>query len=139
MKLRLDRRKVGENISVIIFQIVDDQRVGAVVHKLRPLVEKSGVIFICLNDEVSPLSKTGRDTEIGWHAPYEKSGLKTGVIKNPGKHTGSAGLAMGTGDGENPSPIQDLSPQPFGARRIGKPLIQHRLHNRLTAGQSITN
>ena len=98
MKLRLDRRKVGENISMIIFQIVDDQRVGAVVHKLRPLVEKRRVIFICLNNKVSPLSKTGRDTEIGWHAPYEKSGLKTGVIKNPGKHTGSAGLAMGTMD-----------------------------------------
>ena len=69
--------------------------------------------------------------------PYEKSGLKTGVIKNPGKHTGSAGLTMGTGDGENPSPIQDLSPQPFGARCIGKPLIQHSLHNRLPRDKAL--
>ena len=60
MELGLDRGEVGENIRMVIFEVIDDRRFRAVMNKLGTLVEKGGVILICLDHkEVSATQPRG--------------------------------------------------------------------------------
>ena len=51
VQLLLDGREIGENIGVVVFEVVENGRARAVVHELRALVEKRGVVFVRLDDE----------------------------------------------------------------------------------------
>jgi hypothetical protein len=51
MKLTLNRCKIGEDICMIELYIVQDCGLGAVMDELGPLVEKGGVVLVCLDDE----------------------------------------------------------------------------------------
>ena len=49
VKLGLDSVQIGEDVGVIVFQIVQNGRARAVVHKFGAFVEKGGVVFVGLN------------------------------------------------------------------------------------------
>ena len=51
MELRLDRRQVGKDVGVIVFEIVEDRRARAVMHELGTLVAERGVVLVGLDDE----------------------------------------------------------------------------------------
>src|SRR2546428_876146 len=54
-KGQLDRLKIGIDVRVIEFDVVDDGEFGQVVHELGPLIEVSGVIFVAFDNEVIAL------------------------------------------------------------------------------------
>src|SRR3546814_13387239 len=51
MELALDRGHVGEDVRVVVFEIVEDRDARTVVHELRALVEERGVVLVRFDHE----------------------------------------------------------------------------------------
>ena len=52
-----DRFEIGVDVGVIEFDVVEDERAGAVVKKLGPLVEKGRVVLVAFDDEIRTITK----------------------------------------------------------------------------------
>ena len=139
MKLGLDRGEVGENIRMVVFEVIDDRRFRAVMNELGPLVEKGRVILICLDHKIVATTQPRGEAKVGGDPADQKPGLKSGLLQNPGQHAGGTGFAMGARDGEHPLILKNMTTEPFRPRGIGDPAVQHRLDDRLTTGQRVAD
>ena len=63
MELRLDRREIGEDVGVIVFEIVEDRGARPVVDELRALVEERRVVLVGLDDEERAVGEARRHAE----------------------------------------------------------------------------
>src|ERR1700733_12520553 len=102
VKLRLNRRKIGEDVGMIELKIVQNCGARPVMHELRTLVEERGVVFVGLDHEKAGIRERGRNTEIDRHPTDEKARLQAGVFEYPGKHRRGTCLAVRSCDGEHP-------------------------------------
>ena len=75
MKLRLDCGQIRKNIGVVEFQIVQHRNLRPVMHELRSLVEKGGVIFIRLDHKPGGIGEPRRLPEIGRNAANQEPGV----------------------------------------------------------------
>src|SRR5690606_29357932 len=96
MKLPLNRRKVGEDVRMIVFQVVDDQRARTEMHEFGALVEERAVVLIGFDNEERAFAKPGRAAKVDRYAPDQKAGFQAGVLEYPGQYAGRGGLAVGT-------------------------------------------
>ena len=104
MELPLYRGQVGENIGMVVLDVVDNQSPGAVVDKLGALIEKGGIVFIGLDDKILAITDIGeRCGKIPGHTANEVTRLKPVVFQYPRQHARSGGLAVGTGNSQNPA------------------------------------
>ena len=55
VELGFDRRQVGKDVGVVVFEVVEDRRARPVVDELAALVEEGGVVLVGLDDEVPTL------------------------------------------------------------------------------------
>ena len=60
MELGLNLGQISENIGVVVFEIIDNERVGSVVDELRALIEKSRVILVGLYNKTPTLAQSSR-------------------------------------------------------------------------------
>ena len=60
MELGLNLGQISENIGVVVFEIIDNERVGSVVDELRALIEKSRVILVGLYNKIPTLAQSSR-------------------------------------------------------------------------------
>src|SRR5674476_1019506 len=84
MKLALDGRQIIKNVGMIEFEIVEHDGARSIVDKLASLVKKSRVIFVGLDDESLAVTQSGRNPKVQRYPTHQKSGLKTGLVQNPG-------------------------------------------------------
>ena len=81
MELPFDGGEVVKDVRVIELKVVEDGGARTVMNKLAALVEKSGVVFVGLDDEIgavvasNPCAESGRDLEVQWHAAHQKARL----------------------------------------------------------------
>ena len=68
VELAFDGFHALENIGVVVFQVVQDQGVRAVMDKLGALVEERAVVFIGLDDKEIALPRRA-DTGKSWGTP----------------------------------------------------------------------
>src|SRR5690606_41397089 len=83
---RSDGGKVGEDVGVVVFQIVQNRRARTVMHELRPLVEEGGVVLVRLDDKrpyrgVVP----GRYLQVVRHAAAQEVGAQARGLEYPGQ------------------------------------------------------
>ena len=61
---------------MVIFEVIDDRRFRAVMNKLGTLVEKGGVILICLDHKIVA-APVGRRGQSWWGSRRSKPRLKS--------------------------------------------------------------
>ena len=83
VELGLDGRQIGEDVGVIVFEVVQDGRARAVVHELGTLVEKGGVVLVGLDDEVRLAPQPRRYRKVARHPADQKARLSPGRFQNP--------------------------------------------------------
>src|SRR5471030_1250308 len=103
MELFLDRFKIFKDISMIEFQVVQDQRAWAIVNKLGTLIKEGAIVFIRFHNKKVSLSQTCGHGEIARDAADNKPWLITADFKNPGHHTRGGGFTMGTSHSNDPT------------------------------------
>src|ERR1700679_3546607 len=86
----LHSRKIGVDIRVIEFDVRKNKRVRKVVQKLRPLVEKCGVILVAFEQKWPRLTHHKAGAEVLCNSPNEKRRRKNRVLPrsnfvDPGK------------------------------------------------------
>ena len=109
------------------------------MNKLGALVEERRVVFVCLDDKILAATQPGRQTKVGRHPTNQEAWLKTRMFKNPCQHAGSACLPMSPCHRQHPAILEHMSTQPFRARGIGQPVIQHGFYHRLASGERIAD
>src|SRR5438309_6452226 len=125
MELVLDRCKIGEDVCMIELQIVQYCSAGAVVNKLRALVEEGGVVLVSLYDEERRAGKPGRNREIQRHATDEESGEAAGLLQDACQHGGDGGLSMGPRHCQDMPAAEHMFGQPLGPRNIALPAVEN--------------
>ena len=60
----LHRFEIGVDVGVVELNVREDQRVGKVVQKLRPLVEEGRVVFVAFEDEGARGTKLKAGAEV---------------------------------------------------------------------------
>ena len=139
MELTLDCAQVFEDIRVVEFEVVQNRGAGPVMHELGALVEKGAVVFICLDHEERRIAEPGRDAEVLRYAADQETGSHAGVFENPCQQTRCGGLAVGSGNGHDPTVLQHMTGQPLGAGHIGNALVQHVFHCGVATGQGVAD
>ncbi len=125
---------------MIVFQIVQDGRAGAVVHKFGALVEKGGVVFVGLDHKQGLFwIEAGRHTQAGGHATDQEVGGQLGLLQYPAQHGAGGGLAVRAGHGQNVLLVQNVLAQPLRAGCIRQTLIQNGFHQRITARHHVAH
>ena len=94
VELPLDRRDVRIDVGVIVLEVVQDRGARPVVHELRALVEKGGVVFVRLDHEMAARAEARTDAEIERHAADQEPGCEPGVLEYPGEQAAGRRLAV---------------------------------------------
>ena len=103
MELGLDRRQVGKDVCVVVFQIVQHQRSRTVMYKLGALVEECSVVLIGLDDKEARIGKARRNPEILWHTTNQERRVVAAILENPRQHRRGGGLAVGASYCQHPA------------------------------------
>ena len=139
VKLVLNRCKIGEDIGMIEFEIVQYDRLWTVMHKFRALVEKRRVVFIGLNDEKRPVGKPCGDAEVAGHATDQEARLAPGLLQNPSEHRRSTCLTVGSSDCEHPLTCEHVLCKPLWPGDIWFALIEYRLYQGVATGDDVSD
>ena len=129
MELAQDRIQVVVDVGVIEFDIVDRQSTRTVVDELGALVEKGGVVFIGLDDEVFRPPEAGGYTEIGGHAADQEPRFQARVLQYPGQQAAGGGLPVSARDRQDPAIPEHVFRQPLGAGTERQAGVQQGLHH----------
>ncbi len=133
MELRFDRREIGKDVGVIVFEIVEDDGTRAVVDELGTLVEECGVVLVGLDDEEGAVGQARRQAEVLRDAADEKTRRESRVLEDPRQHRAGGGLAVGAGDCEHPFVAQHGVGEPLRTGGIRQATVEDGFHQRLLA------
>src|SRR5882762_3380408 len=81
-----DLFKILEDIGMVELHRSQNHRLRKVVQKLRPFVEKRGVVLVALNDEVFPLAEGKAASEILGDAADQERRIFARGLEYPGQH-----------------------------------------------------
>ena len=138
VELRLDGGQVGEDIGVVEFEIVQDQRGREVMHELAALVEQGRVVFVRLDDERAA-AQPRRHAKILWHATDQEARIAAGAFEYPGHHGAGRGLAMRSGNGHDVAPRQQVFADPGRTGGKRRAAVEHGFEERIAARHHIAD
>ena len=142
VELGLDGGEVGENVGVVVFEVVQNGGTRAVVHELAALVEEGGIVFVGFDHEkrraagrigFGRLRQAGGNAEVLRNAADEEAGSQPGIFQHPGQHGGGGGFAVRAGHAEHPAAVQHVFGQPLRAGHIRQAAIQNGFNHRHAA------
>ncbi|CFN25634.1 Uncharacterised protein [Bordetella pertussis] len=140
MELGLDGGQIGEDVGVIVFQVVQDGGARPVVHELRALVEKGRVVLVGLDHEGAGARRVARrHLQVGRDAADQEVGLALRALQDPGQHGAGSGLAVGAGHGQHVRAGQDVLAQPLRAGYIAGAAVQDGFHQRVAAADHVAD
>jgi hypothetical protein len=138
VELPLDGGKIGVDVRVVEFEVVEDGRARPVVQELGPLVEERRVVLVGLDHE-RPAAKTRRHAEVLRHAADQKAGVQPGVFQNPRQQRRRRGLAMRAGHRQHVPAAQHLLAEPLRTGRVGQVVREDVFDERVAARQRIAD
>ena len=138
-KARLDLLEVAIDIRMIELDVVHDDEFGKVVDKFRPLVEKGGVVFVTLNNEMFRVSEARALAEVFGDASDQIAGLKPGALKDPGQKRRGGGFAVGAGDDQIVPSAQEELLEGLGKRKIVQLAVEHGFHRGISARHGVAD
>ena len=138
-KRRLHVIEVAVDVGVIEFYRGDDRGVGAVMQKLRSLVEKRGVVFVALDDEVAAVAEAIVRTEIFRDAADHHRGIAARRVEHVRDHRGRGGLAMRSRHHQHALVLKEEMPQRLGHREVRDRGFQQRLGFRIVARDDVAD
>ena len=140
MELRFNGREIGEDVRMIVFEIIENRDPRTVVHEFAPLVAEGRVVFVRFNDEGSGrVSEFGRFFTPAGEPPDEVARVQARFLQNPGEHRRGRGLPVRAGNGEHLAALEDVFAHPLRARGIGEPRIENGFEERIPAGNGISH
>ncbi len=164
VELALDRSHVGEDVGVVVLEVVEDGHARAVVHELAALVEERGVVFVGLDHERvagsgrqvraiglgmdsaratlprrRQCAQPRRHPEILGHPADQETRLASACLQQVRQHGAGGGLAVGPGHRQGLAPGQHRLGQPLRAGHVRAARVQHRLHRRVAARERIAD
>ena len=76
VELALDRGHVGEDVGVVVLEVVEDRDQRPVVHELAALVEERGVVLVGLDHELAARADPRRHAEVLGDAADQEARLR---------------------------------------------------------------
>ncbi len=133
------RVEVSVDIGVVELDTGDHRDLGAIMEKLRPFVEKGGVVFVALYHEFlarAVAEVAGKTLE---QAADKKTRVAAGAIKDGGQQRGGSGLAVGAGHHQRGFALQEEVGQSLGKGEKGQARRGQGLGLGVDAGDDVTH
>ncbi len=136
--------EIGVDVSVVKFNVSEDERVRKIVQEFGPFIEEGGVVFIAFHDESARGTQLKTGGEIFSHAADEERRFKRGIIPrgaliNPRQHAGCGGFAMRAGDHQRLPTDEKLLAQQGGHGGEGNPVVEHAFNLGVAAGERVAD
>ncbi|MNV52305.1 hypothetical protein D3C71_1443890 [compost metagenome] len=140
VELRFDGGQIGEDVGVVVFQVVQDGGARAVMDKLRTLVEEGRVVFVRLDHEGTARGVVaGRHVQVRRHAADQEVGRQARGFQYPGQHRAGGGLAMRARHCQHVRARQDVVAQPLRAGHVARAGFQNGFHQRVAAADHVAD
>ena len=136
--------EVGVDVGVVKLDVGQNQRIGKVMEKFRPLVEEGGIVFVALHDEGARGPQLKAGSKVLRHAADQKRRLQCrrlsrGHLVYPCQHAGGGGFAVRAGNHQRLAADEKLFAQQRGHRGEGNALVEYPLHFRIAARERIAD
>ena len=105
---QFDRRKIGVDVRVIEFDVVDDGQLWQVMHELGAFVEICGVVLVAFDDEVIAAGHAKAHAKILGDATYQVCRIQSALIRKPGRDAGRRGFAVRAGNHQRTPPANEF-------------------------------
>ncbi len=137
-ELQRDGGQVRINIGVVEFQRGQNQFVGVVVQKLRPVIEERGLILVAFDDEFFAAAQAvAAFAEIRRHAANQKIRAPSGDVKNPREHGRGRGLAVRSGHHDRGVPRNEILFEQLRHRAVRNFFVENIFDLRISARDGI--
>ena len=131
--------EVAIDVGMVELDRGQDRAVRPVVEKLRPLVEKRGVVLVALDHEVATRAEPVVGAEVLGHPADQHRGVAPGGVEHLRHHRGRGRLAMRPGDHQHALRAEEEMPQRLGHREIRQPAFEERLRLRIGARDDVAD
>ena len=119
--------EVAIDVGVVELDRGQDRALRPVVEKLRPLVEKRGVVLVALDHEIAARAEPVVGAEVLGHPADQHRGIAPGGVEHVRHDRGRGRLAMRPGDHQDPLLAEEKMPQRLGHREIRQSALEQRL------------
>src|SRR5436190_8271118 len=134
-----NRFEVVENISVIVFEIIDERDFRQVMDELAALVEKGAIVLVPFNDEPFTVRKPRALAEIVGYSADEVAWTKPIVFEHPSQQGSGGRLAMGSGHHNSALSANKIFPEQLGERAEAQLVIQDKFGFGISTRDRVTN
>ena len=133
--------EVAEDVGVVELAVIDREHVRQILDELATLVEEGRVVFVAFDDEGAAwLAGMRGIREIARDAADEPARLGAVGLEQHCGHAGRRGLAVGTGDDDVTSFVQQAGPEQLRERDIRLVAdFEQPLHFGVSAGSDVTD
>ena len=123
--------EIGEDVGVVVFQIVENGGARAVVDEFAAFVKKGGVVFVGFNHEKGRfvLRQAGGNVEVLRDAANQKTRAQARVFQYPRKHGRGGGFTVRARHGKHPMLAQHVFGKPLRPRNIGQIAVENGFHH----------
>ena len=136
---QLDALEVGENVRVIVFKVVHDDKFRKIVDKFRPFIKKCGIVLVSFEHGEFALGEATALSKIPGQAADHKGRIDAGTFQNPRQQAGRCRFAMGASDHKITPTTQKLVFEQLRERGVKQATIQHLFALRISAANGIAN
>ena len=115
---------------MVELDVVYHDQLGEIVEEFRALIEKGGVVFISLNDEmpgVGRIPETGTLAKICGQTADQIGGVQARMLHDPGRNRCRGGLSVGSGDNDIVATTEEMGTKHFGQRNVVQLAVEHCL------------
>jgi hypothetical protein len=121
----LDRFEIAVDVGVVELDVLDQDDMGKIVQELGRLVEKRGVVFVALDDEVRAAPDPKAAGEILRDSPKHERRISPRRLEDPGEQRRRRGLSVGSGHDHRPVATNEQLFERLGQRRVAHTGVEH--------------
>jgi len=110
----LNGGEVGVDVSVVEFNIIENDEFGKVVDELASFIGEGGVVLVSFENPEGAGAVMASAGEVEGNSADEPAGMEACLFKKESEHGGGGGLAVGAGDDEIASFIEEPTAEEFG-------------------------
>ena len=124
---------------MIVFEVIQNDRAGTIVHKLAALIKESRVIFIGFDHEKLRLGQASRMSEILRNTADQKTRIQSAVFQNPSQHRAGCGFSVRPGNGKHVTAVQNILLQPLWSGAVRQSAVENFLEQRIASTNCIAD
>jgi len=135
----LNGGEVGVDVSVVEFNIIENDEFGKVVEELASFIGEGGVVLVTFQNPEGAGAVVASAGEVEGNSADEPAGMEACLFKKESEHGGGGGLAVGAGDDEIARLVEEPTAEEFGEGDKGNAVGEDGFEFGVSAGEGVAD